>query len=58
MSTAAEWIEKLSVLDPGTPILVDKEGCGCCEGFMEGPARLVRRLSDGAVLVVAEGEMS
>lgn len=55
--TAAEMIEKLAKLDPGTPILVDKEGCGCCEGFREGPASLVRRLADGAVLVVAEGEM-
>lgn len=55
--TASEMIEKLSRLDPDAPILVDKEGCGCCEGYPEGPVKLVRRLADGAVLVVAEGEV-
>ena len=55
--TAAEMIEKLQKLWPSEQILIDKEGCGCCEGFPEGPAVLIRRVADGAILVVAEGEV-
>lgn len=33
--TAAELIEKLSRLDPETPILVGDSGCGCCASRAE-----------------------
>lgn len=55
--TAAELIEKLMALDPETPVLVDKEGCGCCEGYREGPAVLVRRATDGFIMVVTQEEL-
>lgn len=55
--TAAELIEKLKALDPETPILVDKEGCGCCGGYPEGPALLVRRTADQAIMVVTQEEL-
>lgn len=38
---ASEAIEKLSKLPPGTPILVDHPGCGCCS-YGYGEAVLVR----------------
>ena len=56
--TAAELIEKLSNLDPGTEVWIDKEGCGCCEGYREQPAVLARDNPSGRIYVVAAEEVA
>jgi hypothetical protein len=53
----SELIEKLSKLDPNAEVMVEKEGCGCCEGYPEAPAVLMRRRSDGAILVLHPEEV-
>lgn len=56
--TAAEMIEKLSTLDPDEQVWIDKEGCGCCEGYVEQPVALAMNLKTNRVMVVALEEVA